>query len=73
MAEKTTTAKKAAPKKTEKVEKSLPEQLAEARQDLHEAKKSHRAGELVNPRVIKGYRKEIARIMTKVNASQEGK
>jgi len=65
MAEKTT---KKAPVK--KVEKSLIEQLADARKDLLEAQKSHRSGELVNPRVIGRYRKEIARLMTKINAEK---
>lgn len=68
MAEKTT--KKAPAKKTEK---SLEEQLKDARHDLLEAQKSHRSGELVNPRVLGGYRKEIARLMTKLNAGKEAK
>lgn len=71
MAEKTT--KKAAPKKAEVVELSLNEQLAAKRADLVEAKKSLAAGELVNPQVIKGYRKEIARLLTKINAEEGGK
>lgn len=70
MADTKKTTKKPAAKK---VEKSLQEQLLDARSDLLEAKKSHRAGELVNPRVIPGYRKEVARIMTKLNAEKEGK
>lgn len=70
MADAKKTTKKPAAKK---VEKSLQEQLLDARNDLLEAKKSHRAGELVNPRVIPGYRKEIARIMTKLNVEKEGK
>ena len=70
MAEKKTTAKKAAPKKSEK---TLVEQLAEARNDHRDAVKSLRAGELVNPRVIGGYRKQIARILTKINQEKEGK
>ena len=61
-------------KKTAKtVEKTLVEQLAEARTTLLDAKKSLRAGELVNPRVLAGYRKDIARIMTKLNAQEGGK
>ena len=62
MADKTT-------KKT--AEKSLVEQLTDARKDLLEAKKSHRGGELVNPKVLGSYRKQIARIMTKINADKE--
>ncbi len=44
--------------------------LAEARQDLLEAKRSNAAGELVNPRVITSTRKEIARLSTAIRASQ---
>lgn len=69
MAEKKATTKKTAVKKAEK---TLVEQLADARNDLLKAKKSHRSGELVNPRVLGSYRKEIARIMTKINAEKEG-
>ncbi len=61
--------KKATPKK----ELSLEEQLVAARQDLLDAQKSHRAGELVNPRVLNEYRKNIARIKTKLNAQEGGK
>lgn len=68
MAEKTT---KKAPVK--KAEKSLQDQLKDARNDLLEAQKSHRSGELVNPKVLGGYRKDIARLMTKLNAEKEGK
>lgn len=56
-----------------KVEKTLKEQLADVRKDLLDAQKSHRSGELVNPRVIRQYRREIARIMTKISAEKEGK
>lgn len=65
--------KKAAPKKAEKVELSLGEQLAAKRIELLEARKSLAAGELVNPRVIASYRKEIARLLTKINAQEGGK
>lgn len=63
-------AKKAAPKKTE--QKSTQQLLADTRADLLAAKKSHAAGELVNPRVLGKYRKDIARLMTKVNAEKKG-
>lgn len=69
MADKTTKAK--APAKN--AEKSLDEQLAEARTDLLEAKKSLRVGELVNPRAVTHARKQVARILTKRNAQKEGK
>lgn len=58
---------------TKKTEKTLQEQLLDARKDLLEAKKSHRAGELVNPKVLGGYRKKVAQIMTKINAEKEAK
>lgn len=67
------TTKKAAPKKAEKVELTLSEQLAAKRADLLEARKSLHGGELVNPQVIKSYRKEIARLLTKINAQEGGK
>jgi len=60
-----------AKKTAKKVEKSLQEQLAEARQTLLDAKKSLRAGELVNPRVVTAARKEVARMLTKINAGKE--
>lgn len=68
MAEAKTT-KKAAPAK----ELSPVEQLAVKRNDLHEAKKSLASGELVNPRVIRAYRKDIARLLTQINAQKEAK
>ena len=58
---------------TKKAEQTLQEQLIDARKDLLEAKKSHRAGELVNPKVLGGYRKKVAQIMTKINAEKEAK
>mgnify|MGYP000935048799 CR=1 FL=1 len=67
------TTKKAAPKKAEVKELSLNEQLAAKRADLLEAKKSLAAGELINPRVITTTRKEIARLLTKINAQEGGK
>jgi ribosomal protein L29 len=66
MAEKTT---KAAPK----AEKNLNEQLIEKRSDLLEAKKSLAAGELVNPRIINALKKDIARLLTTINAQKEAK
>lgn len=66
---KKTTTKKAAPK----AEKSLNEQLIEKRADYLELQKSHAAGELVNPRALTATRKDIARLMTKLNAEKEAK
>lgn len=67
MAEKSTT--KAAPK----AELTNGQQLAAKRADLLEARKSHAAGELVNPRVIGTLRKDIARLLTIINAQKEAK
>ncbi len=70
MAEKSTTKAKAT---TPKAEVSVVEQLAAKRNDLLEARKSLAAGELVNPRVIASYRKDIARLLTTINAQKEAK
>ena len=64
---KKTTAKKAVEVKT--VEQ-LREELAVKQQDMLEAKRSHAAGELVNPRVLTHTRKEIARINTAIRAAE---
>ncbi len=69
MADKATTKK--APKKAEVTEAPLVDQLAAKRADLLEANKSLAAGELVNPRVIGAFRKDIARLLTKINAQKE--
>lgn len=69
MATKTTkkTTKKADEVKTiEQLHKDLEVKL----QDQLDAKKSHIAGELVNPRVITSLRKEIARLHTAIRAVQ---
>ena len=55
------------------VVKSLEELKAELqskRNDLLEARKSHAAGELVNPKVLSVYRKDIARLLTQINAKE---
>lgn len=44
--------------------------LVTERADLLEAKRSHAAGELVNPRVITKTRKEIARLSTAIRAAE---
>ena len=64
------TTKKTAPKAAEL---SHAEQLSAKRTDLLEARKSLAAGELVNPRVIGSYRKDIARLLTTINAKKEAK
>lgn len=48
----------------------LREELATKQNDLFEAKRSHAAGELVNPRVITHTRKEIARLNTAIRAAE---
>lgn len=65
---KKTTAKDAEVVKT--VE-DLQKDLAAKRQDLLEAKRANAAGELVNPRVITSYRKEVARLLTEINQKKE--
>lgn len=51
----------------------LQKDLQSKRNDLLEAKRSNTAGELVNPRVITANRKEIARLLTEINAKKESK
>jgi len=69
----------ATPKKTTKVAKAnevktveqLKTELATKQNDLIEAKRGHKAGELTNPRVITVTRKEIARLHTAIRAAAE--
>lgn len=44
--------------------KELAETLKSIKTDLAEAQRSHAAGELVNPRVLGGFKKTIARVNT---------
>ena len=69
---KKTTAKKAAPKKATEVKtpEQMQKDLAAKQQDLMDQKRSHKAGELVNPRVLSTTRKEIARLHTAIRAAQ---
>ena len=48
-------------------------ELAEKRNDLLQAKHSHAAGELVNPKALRSLRKEIARLLTQINNIKESK
>ena len=50
-------------------------ELTAKQNDLVEARKGHRSGELVNPRVITHTRKDIARLKTAIRAEElkEGK
>ena len=74
MAEAKTTTKKttkSAPVKAATEVKTLEQlktELTAKQNDLLDAKRGHRAGELVNPRVITTTRKEIARLHTAIRA-----
>jgi ribosomal protein L29 len=65
MAEKKTTTKTASEVKTLE---QLKDELVAKQNDLLETKRSHAAGELVNPRVLTSTRKEIARLNTAIRA-----
>ena len=45
-------------------------ELATKQQDLNDSRRSHKAGELVNPRVLGQIRKEIARWHTAIHAAE---
>ena len=51
----------------------LKKELNEKRNDLLQAKRSHAAGELVNPKALRSFRKEIARLLTQINNTKESK
>jgi len=53
-----------------KTAEQLKAELIAKQADLHEAKRSHAAGELVNPRVLTSTRKEIARLNTAIRAAE---
>ena len=67
MAESKKTTKKA---EVVKSLEDLRKELAAKQNDLLESRKSHRAGELVNPRVLGSIRKEIARLHTAIRAAE---
>lgn len=70
MAEKKTV-KKAAVKATEvKTIEQLQAELTAKQNDLIEARRSHAAGELINPRVLTSTKKEIARSHTAIRAAE---
>jgi len=48
----------------------LKKELAEKRHDLLQAKRSHAAGELVNPKALRSLRKDIARLLTQLNEKE---
>lgn len=63
---------KATPKKDASVKSAaeLEKDLAAKQQDLIDAKRSHKAGELVNPRVLRSTRKDIARLHTAIRETK---
>lgn len=48
----------------------LKKELAEKRNDLLQAKRSHAAGELVNPKALRLLRKDIACLLTQINEKE---
>lgn len=66
-------AKKAKDAKEVKSLAELHKELATKRQDMIDAKRGHVSGELQNPRVLTATRKEIARLMTAINAAEQSK
>jgi len=66
MAEVKKTAKAAVVKTVDDLKK----EVAEKRHDLLQAKRSHAAGELVNPKALRSLRKDIARLLTQINEKE---
>ncbi|HRJ06362.1 MAG TPA: 50S ribosomal protein L29 [Candidatus Saccharibacteria bacterium] len=64
-------AEKSTKKTPVKKELSLEDQLAAKRAELMDLRKSHAAGELVNPRAITAAKKDIARLLTSINQGKE--
>ena len=56
--------------KVENAVELLETDLKTKQKDLFEAIRSHRSGELVNPKVINKYRKDIARVLTKLREAE---
>ena len=63
-------AKKTAKAAVVKTVNDLKKELAEKRNDLLQAKRSHAAGELVNPKALRSLRKDIARLLTQINEKE---
>lgn len=66
----TKSTKTATPAKEVKTLEQLREELTAKQSDLLDSKRSHAAGELVNPRVLTNTRKEIARLHTAIRAAE---
>ena len=58
-------------KKPERTVEGLQKELQTKRNDLIEARRSNASGELANPKIINSYRKEVARLLTEINARKE--
>ena len=63
-------AKKTAKAAVVKTVDDLKKELAEKRNDLLQAKRSHAAGEVVNPKALRSLRKDIARLLTQINEKE---
>lgn len=63
-------AKKTAKAAVVKTVEDLKKEVAEKRNDLLQAKRSHAAGELVNPKALRSLRKDIARLLTQLNEKE---
>ena len=73
MAEKKKTTTKKVTKTPITETKDLDKTLAKTQSDLSDAVRSHRAGELVNPRRLGELRRDIARLKTAIRANELGK
>lgn len=65
-----TEAKKTTKAAVVKTVDDLKKEVAEKRNDLLQAKRSHAAGELVNPKALRSLRKDIARLLTQINEKE---
>ena len=63
-------AKKTAKAAVVKTVDDLKKEVAEKRNDLLQSKRSHAAGELVNPKALRSLRKDIARLLTQINEKE---
>ncbi len=70
MAKAKTTPKKAKEAVVPKTVDEMKKALADKQQEMLETRRSHRAGELVNPRALTLGRREIARLKTAIRADE---
>lgn len=73
MADKKPTVKKATKSAAVTDTKDLDKTLADKQMELSQAIRSHKSGELVNPRVLRDTRRDIARLKTAIRANVLGK